>query len=263
VFFDPGLTFTHDSGRFVFSGLNAAYKHYKVVASADGYADGSAYPVAAEPYTNLEGAEEAVIQLKPARTLTVVVREAGGAPIAGAQVSVDRERSSNARMNWFWRTTRPERLERAMTNSDGIAVLQPPYASGLAYVLAEGYGRSYRHWAGEEELTFALPRAGSISGTVANVPPETESIRVDLMGPLGESPPWDSDQRNVRAESSFTFRFDGLAPGKYGLGVLRERDSRNQIEVNLAPGENVEVELDWHAADPKFVPEGVRNRVHR
>ena len=232
-----GISFSNDRGEFVVSDLTAG-NVCRVVAVAEGYSDGINDRVVIHPLNRLPSADELVIQLGAARSLSVrVIDDSEEAePIRDARVAVlDAKRSLDGQFSWGYHDRYWSRIKRGRTGADGL--VRFPATSipeGIVVVRAEGYARRRVPWREREsELVVALDPEGVVNGMARDDDgkPLAECV-VSLNASSG-----DGYTYSVRREDKGQFRFNELPAGNYTLTINRDRQELYKESFDIWFGE--------------------------
>ena len=237
-----GYSFTDKDGVFaVTSSRMVPGIALRVVAVAEGYAEGvcdftKAYPVEAPASPN-----HLTLQLSRPNRLRVRVSEAGGAgrPVADASVTLaDWVWSSGQALMWRDYYEGASRTYTVRSDEEGWACFEGvSFHEGTVMVRKEGFGRRHVCWdAGEKVVSMKLAPECVVEGRAVNQNGRPlESGYIDLRNGGGEvyehgNPEHDCFQRPFEEGGDGKFRFEGLPPGDYEVRVTWHGEGRPTTE---------------------------------
>lgn len=154
-----GINFSNPDGTFVFSGIPAGGV-IRVTISSPGCGDAIVDPVISAAFDDVEDLQEYEFNLKPAVIPKITVTDIEGKRISDATVELYRADPDEAINNY----RRGRYVVKARTNDSGLATLPPSsIESGRVVITAKGFGTQQFNWTHEEEQTFKLVRAKSLT----------------------------------------------------------------------------------------------------
>lgn len=154
-----GITFSNPDGTFVFSGIPAGGA-IRVTISSPGFGDVIVDPVTSAASNETEDLQEYEFALKPTVIPKIAVTDIDGKSISDAKVELYRSNPDEAIQSY----QRRRYVVRGKTDKSGLATLPPSaVASGRVVITAKGFGTQQFNWTHDEEQTYKLLRAKSLT----------------------------------------------------------------------------------------------------
>ncbi|MEZ6191563.1 MAG: carboxypeptidase-like regulatory domain-containing protein [Phycisphaerales bacterium] len=235
----PGVSFTDPAGRFLVSDLPAG-SVVRVSVWAPGHGMASIDRTVVKPSDQLTDEDTIILQAGPPHELLVRL-VAGGKPIAGGIVAMLWDSPNGGdRFDWVYgmRTWRPTLLQR--TDKDGVARWPAqPMDQAMIAIDCEGYARKRIKWrAGEDEIEVRLEPESVVEGTATD-----RDGKVVLQGfVILSNETGDHYSITLRPEDRGRFRFDRLAAGDYTYLLQYDRQTIDQRQITLGPGQTLSID---------------------